>query len=316
MGITLPLPQRSACLERVMQLEPNDLLLFARVVEEGSFSKAAQRVSVPVSTVSRRMTALESALGERLILRTTRKLTVTELGQAVLEHARQVQASTEATSALADHRKLEPGGRLRITMATDLGLMAPFLAEFLATYPAIALEVDVSARFVDLIGENVDVALRLGPLKDDATLAARHVLDLCGGLYASPGYLKKHGTPREPSALLEHYAVYAMRRTGQPVEWLLQRGKARWEGSPRARVMGNSPDLILRMAANSAGIVLAEHGNAESYVKTGQLVRILPEWEIQSVPLWAVFPGRRLMPARTRAFIDALTAKFGGSKKS
>jgi DNA-binding transcriptional LysR family regulator len=299
-----------------MQLEPNDLLLFARVVDEGSFSKAAQQLSVPVSTVSRRITALESALGERLILRTTRKLTVTELGQAVLEHARQVQASTEATSALADHRKLEPGGRLRITMATDLGLMAPFLADFLGTYPAIVLEVDVSARFVDLIGENFDVALRLGPLKDDATLAARHVCDLSGGLYASPAYLKNHGTPREPSALLEHHAVHTLRRDGQPLVWLLQRGKARWDGLPPARVMVNSPDLILRLAAKGAGIVLSGHGSAESYVKAGQLVRVLPEWEIQSVPLWAVFPGRRLMPARTRAFIDALVAKFGGSKKS
>src|SRR5258705_7069536 len=198
-----------------MQLEPNDLLLFARVVDEGSFSKAAQRLSVPVSTVSRRITVLESALGERLLLRTTRKLTVTELGQAVLEHARQVQESAEAAGALADNRMLEPTGRLRITMATDLDVMAPFLAEFLATYPAIVLEVDVSARFVDLIGENFDVALRLGPLRDDATLAARHVWDLRGGLYASPAYLKECGTPRDPDALLAHHAVYAQRRTGQ-----------------------------------------------------------------------------------------------------
>ncbi len=299
-----------------MQLKPNDLLFFARVVDEGSFSKAAQRLVVPVSTVSRRITALETALGERLILRTTRKLTVTELGQAVLEHAHQVQQSAEAAGALADNRKLEPAGRLRITMATDLGLMAPFLAEFLARYPAIVLEVDVSARFVDLIGENFDVALRLGALKDDATLAARHVCDVCGGLYASPAYLKKRGTPRDPNALLEHHAVYTQRRTGQPLEWLLQRGKSRWEGLPPARVMGNSPDLVLRMAANGAGIVLAEHGSAESYVKAGQLVRVLPKWEIQPVPLSAVFPGRRLMPARTRAFIDALVDKFGGSKRA
>ncbi|HEX9395641.1 MAG TPA: LysR family transcriptional regulator [Burkholderiales bacterium] len=299
-----------------MQLEPNDLLLFARVVDEGSFSKAAQRLSVPVSTVSRRITALETALGERLILRTTRKLTVTELGESLLEHARQVQESAEAAGALADNRMLEPGGRLRVTMATDLGLMAPFLAEFLDSYPAIVLEVDVSARFVDLIGENFDVALRLGPLKDDATLAARRVCDLCGGLYASPAYLKKRGTPNEPSALLEHHAVHTQRRTGQPLEWRLQRGKARWEGLPPAKVMGNSPDFVLRMAANGAGIVLSEHGSTESYVKAGQLVRVLAEWEVQPTPLWAVFPGRRLMPARTRAFIDAITAKFGASKKA
>src|SRR5258706_1080275 len=298
-----------------MQLDPNDLLLFARVVGEGSFSKAALQLSVPVSTVSRRITALETALGERLLLRTTRKLTVTELGEALLEHARQVQESAEAAGALADSRKLEPGGRLRITMATDLGLIAPFLAEFLASYPAISVEVDVSARFVDLIAENVDVALRIGPLEDDVTLAARHILDLHGGLYAAPAYLKKHGTPREPNALLDHYAVYGQRRTGQPIDWDLQRGKARWQGLPRARVMGNSPDMILRLAVSGAGIVLSEHGSAEFYVKAGQLVRVLADWEVRPAPLFAVFPGRKLMPARTRVFIDALAARFGGSRK-
>src|SRR5258708_17484017 len=104
--------------QRVMQLKPNDLLLFARVVDEGSFSKAGQRLAVPVSTVSRRITALETALGERLILRTTRKLTVTELGQAVLEHARQVQQSAGAAGPLAHNRQLEPARRPRITLAT------------------------------------------------------------------------------------------------------------------------------------------------------------------------------------------------------
>src|SRR5260370_18281835 len=112
-----------------MQLKPNDVLLFARVVDEGSLSKAAQGLAVPVSTVSRRITALETALGERLILRTTRKLTVTELGQAVLEHAHQVQQSAEAAGPLPDNRKPEPPRRPRITMATDLGPMAAFLAQ-------------------------------------------------------------------------------------------------------------------------------------------------------------------------------------------
>src|SRR5258708_10165493 len=119
-----------------------------------------------------------------------------------------MQKRAEAAGALADNRKLEPAGRLRITMATDLGLMAPFLAEFLARYPAIVLEVDVSARFVDLIGENFDVALRLGALKDDATLAARHVCDVWGGLYASAAYLNKRVTPRHPNAHLQHHQVY------------------------------------------------------------------------------------------------------------
>src|SRR5258706_4692779 len=189
-------------------------------------------------------------------------------------------------------------------MATDLDVMAPFLAEFLARYPAIVLEVDVSARFVDLVGENFDVALRLGPLRDDATLAARYVCDLCGGLYASPAYLKECGTPRDPDALLAHHAVYAQRRTGQPVEWLLQRGKSRWQGLPAARVIGNSPDLLLRMAANGAGIVLAEHNSAQSYVKAGQLAPGLPGRPNQTNHLSGRFPRGRLCPARNRGLIE------------
>src|SRR6267154_6535387 len=136
-----------------MSKEKRKVVFFFQA-EDGIRDGRVTGVQTCALPISRRITALETALGERLILRTTRKLTVTELGQAVLEHAHQVQQGAEAAGALADNRKLEPGGRLRVTMATDLDVMAPFLAEFLARYPAIVLEVDVSARFVDLIGEN------------------------------------------------------------------------------------------------------------------------------------------------------------------
>lgn len=178
-------------------LDPNDLLLFARVVEEGSFSRAAGKLGIPVSTVSRRVTELEKRLGERLLQRTTRKLSVTELGLAVAEHAREVLLASEAAEAVANNRQVKPTGLLRVTMVSDFGVLAPFIAEFLATCPAIRLEIDVSVRIVDLVGENFDVALRvgMGRLKDDASLAARPVLLLQGCLYASPSYLKRHERP-------------------------------------------------------------------------------------------------------------------------
>ena len=147
-----------------MNLEPNDLLLFARVVDEGSFTRAAERLGLPKSTVSRRVAALEMQLGERLLLRTTRKLTVTDFGLAVLEHAHHVVEDVAAAASLAQNRQLEPSGRLRVTMPSDMAsiVLAPLLAEFVLKYPAIVLEVDLSARFVDLIGENFDVAIRMG----------------------------------------------------------------------------------------------------------------------------------------------------------
>src|SRR5690606_29407693 len=121
----------------------------------------------------------EAHLGERLLLRTTRKLTVTDFGHAVLEHARQVTAEVEATAALAQHRQAQPSGRLRVSMPSDFanGVLGPLLADFIARYPAISLDLDLSPRRVDLIGENFDLALRMGDLPDDASLAARRVAD-------------------------------------------------------------------------------------------------------------------------------------------
>src|SRR5215470_9416679 len=150
-----------------MRLEPNDLVLFARVVDEGSFSRAADSLGYPKSTLSRRVAALEAQLGEQLLRRTTRKLTVTDFGRAVLEHAHHVVEDVAAAALLAQHRQLQPSGRLRVTMPSDMAavVLSPLLADFVLKYPEVTLEVDLSARFVDLIAENFDVAIRMGDLR-------------------------------------------------------------------------------------------------------------------------------------------------------
>lgn len=297
-----------------MKLEPNDLLLFARVVDEGSFSRAAERLSLPKSTVSRRVAALEAQLGERLLLRTTRKLTVTDFGLAVLEHAHHVVEDVEAAASLAQNRQVEPSGRLRVSMPSDMAnlVLAPLLAEFILEHPAITLEVDLSARFVDLIGENFDVAVRMGELRDDASLAARRVAVLTVSLYAAPAYLARRGTPPEPEALMEHDALRILTRTGDPMRWILNRGDERWEGIPPGRATANSPELLMRMALAGAGITVINDHFALPYLQRGELVQVLPDWRLPPVSAWAVFPGRRLMPARTRVFVDALAARFTG----
>jgi DNA-binding transcriptional LysR family regulator len=297
-----------------MDLEPNDLVVFARVVDEGSFSRAAERLSLPKSTVSRRVAALEAELGERLLLRTTRKITLTDFGHAVLEHARHVVEDVAAAASLAHNRQLEPSGRLRVTMPGDMGnfLLAPLLAEFVLKYPAITLEVDLSARFVDLIGENFDVAIRMGNLRDDASLAARHLAAFTSSLYAAPAYVALRGTPPEPEALMEHDALRLLSRAGDAVAWTLKRGDEQWEGVPPGRATANSPELLMRMALKGVGITLVSDPFALPYLQRGELVQVLPDWHLPPVSAWAVFPGRRLMPARTRVFIDALVEKFGG----
>lgn len=299
-----------------MNLEPNDLMLFARVVDEGSFSRAAERAGLPKSTVSRRISMLEAQLGERLLLRTTRKLTVTDFGHNVLEHAHQVMAEVMAATELAQQRQVQPSGRLRVSMPADFanGVLAQLLSEFIARYPAISLELDLSPRRVDLIGENFDVALRMGDLPDDASLAARRLAVFAGGLYASPAYLQRRGEPQEPEALMEHDALRLLARNGEPQPWELIRGEARWEGIPPGRATANSPELLMRMARYGAGITAVAHHFAEPYLRSGELEPVLEEWALPPAAAWAVFPGRRLMPARTRAFLDVLEAEFAGPR--
>ncbi len=169
-------------------IEANDLLIFARVADLGSFSRAAERLGLPKSTVSRRVAWLESHLGERLLLRTTRRQTLTEFGSLLLEHARQVVTEVEAVTALREHRQAAPSGRLRVSMPSDFAtlLLADTLAAFVALHPRITLELDLSPRRVDLLGEGFDIAVRMGALPDDALLAARRLTVFTNGLYASP----------------------------------------------------------------------------------------------------------------------------------
>jgi DNA-binding transcriptional LysR family regulator len=291
-----------------MDVEPNDLLLFARIVEAGSFTQAALRVDLPKSTVSRRIALLEAKLGERLLQRTTRKLVVTEFGASLLEHARKVAEEVEAAGALVEHRQAEPSGRLRISMPQDFANMGlnSMIARFLERYPAVTLELDLSPRRVDLVAENFDIAIRMGDLPDDASLNARRVLLERFGLFAAPSYIATRGLPEQPDDLLEHDLLCMLSRGGGAVPWVLTRGKQRWERVLPARLTANSPDLLARIACSGAGIAASSALFAEPYLQKGELVRVLPEWDLPTSSGWAVFPGRRLMPAKTRAFLDMM----------
>lgn len=295
-----------------MDIDPGDLLLFARVVECGSFSRAAVRVDLPKSTLSRRISLLEAKLGERLLLRTTRKLALTEFGASLLEHARKVVEETEAAGALAQHRQAGPSGLLRISMPADFGdtLMRQVLAEFVRRYPAISLELDLSARRVDLLEENFDLAIRMGNLPDDASLSARRVAFSTLALYASPQYTSVHGLPEHPDDLYGHDLLSLPRAVHGLVHWTLIRGKTTWERDLPVRLLANSPELLVRMACTGVGIAASTDRFAKAYVATGELVRVLPEWSFPLVTGWAVFPGRRLMPAKTRAFLDLMEEMY------
>jgi DNA-binding transcriptional LysR family regulator len=295
-----------------MGVEPNDLLLFARIVEAGSFSMAAQRLDLPKSTVSRRISLLESSVGERLLQRTTRRLVLTEFGASLLEHARKVAEEVEAAAALAQHRQAEPSGKLRISVPNDFANigMTELIATFCERYPAVTLELDLSPRRVDLVAENFDIAIRMGDLPEDSTLAARRVAVEHFGLYAAPKYIAQHGLPEHPDDLLGHDLLCILSRSGRPAPWKLTRGKTQWEREMLPRLTANSPELLARIACSGAGIAASSDLFVASYVKEGRLVRVLPEWELPPATGWAVFPGRRLMPAKTRVFLDMMEEMF------
>jgi len=296
-------------------VDPNDLLIFAFVAELGSFSRTAERLGLPKSTVSRRLAGLEQRLGERLLLRTTRRQALTEFGQQLLGHARQVADEVEAVAALSAHRQAAPSGRLRVSMPSDFAniVLADALAAFVALHPAITLELDLSPRRVDLLGEGFDVAVRFGELPDDGLLAARQLKALSNGLYASPGYLAGHGQPATPDDLLQHEAVRLPAANGEPAPWALAQGDQRWEGVPPGRLMANSPELLVRLAKAGAGIAAVPDDFALADIRKGLLQRVLPGWCLPSHVAWAVFPGRKLMPTKTRAFIDMLRIALGAA---
>lgn len=295
-------------------IDPNDLLIFARVAELGSFSRAAERLGLPKSTVSRRLAALEQRMGERLLLRTTRRQTLTEFGLQLLEHARQVVAEMEAVGVLREQRQAAPSGRLRVSMPNDFAnmVLVESLAAFLALHPAISLELDLSPRRVDLLGEGFDVAIRMGDLPDDALLVASKLAVFSHGLYASPGYLAEHGDPQTPDDLAGHVAVRLMRGNGEAAGWTLLQGEQRWSGVPAGRVSANSPEMLIRLASAGAGIAAVPDHYAVADVRAGLLRRVLRGWELPTSNAWAVYPGRKLMPAKTRAFVDMLQVALRG----
>lgn len=292
-----------------MSLDANDLILFAQLMEVGSFSRAAERTGLPKSTLSRRISGLEAKLGERLLTRSTRRLAITEFGERILDHAKRLREETEAASAMALHRQALPRGVLRVSLPPDFVELdlTPLLLQYAADYPEVRLELDLSPRRVDLLAERFDLALRAASrLPDDTTLVARKLCEFTNALYASPAYLKRYGDPAKPAELLSHVGLRLIGGNGDTIPWRLSRGAEVWEGLPDGPLAANSPALQRDLAAHGMGIVGLTSRFAEKWVAQGLLQRVLPQWTLPTVTIWCVTPGRRLLPARTLAFIDML----------
>lgn len=286
----------------------DDYILFATIVEQKSLVRAAEHLGMPKATVSRRLTNLEAALGQRLLLRTTRRLTLTEFGQEFLDHCRRIAEEVATAQDFVRSQEAQPRGRLRVSMPGDYARQhfARAIATFIEAYPEIQLDLDLTSRRVDLVGERFDLAIRMGALENDSSLVARKIHEQGFGLYASPIYLALHSAPKHPDDLEHHAAVRLLSARGSAVPWKLVRGKAIWENIPPGRLTLNSPDMIQQLLLNGAGIGALPNSFAEEDVRLKRLVRVLPEWSLPSVPAWAVMPMRRYLPAKTRVFLAHL----------
>lgn len=280
----------------------NDMALFVEVVKAMSFRRAADATGVPNSTLSRRVTALEKAIGLRLLHRTTRRLELTEAGQIYYERCRRIVDEARLAHEQLGEMQSQPSGVLRASLPVDFAniFLAPLIAEFARRYPTITFDFDLTPRTVDLVSEPFDVAIRMGEPKD-SNLVARLLAKLPGHLYASPGYLAQAGFPTYPTELSEHQCLGFPKAGG----WKLHRGEERTEVRVQGRYVLNSVGMIKRLATLDQGIVLLPKEIVAEDVAIGRLQPILPEWEGAPVPVYAM-TETRLLPAKTQLFIEFL----------
>lgn len=299
----------------ISQLDLNAVTAFVAVVEQRSFRAAARSLNVPKSTVSRRVALLEEQLGVQLLLRTTRTVTLTDVGEAF--HQRASQALGALTDAAREVQQSEatPKGVLRVTAPITFAehFLSDILTDFLASNPDVRVTLDLTDRYVDLVAEGYDVALRAGPLAD-STLKARLLGSNPLVMVASPTYLKAHGTPQTPADLLAHDCI-VYSNTERGAKWPLLVKRKVTPMPVRARVAVNSFMLARDFAVAGLGIARMPGGFSHQLEVEGTLVRVLKEFEPPPSPLHAVFPpGPRLTP-KVRAFIDLLAARLDPDQK-
>ena len=302
-----------------MQIPADDLILFAQVMGSGSFTAAARRTGLPKSTVSRRIAQLEARLGERLLTRGTRALKITDFGAGVLHHGERLLQELDAVSGLVERRQATPRGLLRVSIPPEFQELSllPFLADFVARYPLVQLTLDVSPHRVDLHEGLYDLAVRVAvQLPDDAALVARPLTTLPHGLYASPAYLARHGTPSHPTDLSGHVGLPLVASSGEPLPWVLSGHGERHEVTPQGPLAANSISMQGAMAAAGIGIFGMSERFAAPWVQQGALQRVLPDWQLPTYTAWAVTRGRRLLPPHAQAFIERLQAALGEGASS
>ena len=282
------------------------LEIFATVVAQGSFSAAGRLLGLTPSAVSRAIDRIEARLGTRLLLRSTRALTLTAEGQAYLGAARRILTDlNDAEQAIADQGA--PRGRLRINAAQAHGRLCvvPLLGEFARLYPQILIDISMSDRLVDVAGGQADVAIRFGPLAD-SPLTARKLGESRRVIVASPDYLARHGTPKVPEDLHHHNCLNFNFRRAEPV-WPFRRDGRDYVLSVEGNIEANNGETLGQLAAAGVGVARVGSFSVAAEIASGQLVPLLEEYNPGDVEtIHAVFVGGANVPARVRVFVDFL----------
>ena len=286
---------------------------FVCVVEAGSFTRAADRLRLPKPTVTRLIQSLETHLQTQLLNRTTRRVAVTADGAACYERAVRLLAEVDELETSMSHAKASPRGRLRIDVSASLGrvVLIPALPEFHALYPDIQIDLGVTDRPVDLIGENVDCVLRGGTISDPS-LVARRIAELHFVAAASPAYLRRHGVPLHPRELEHGHRIvgYFSSATGRMIPLDFTKDGERLELLGRHVVAVNDSNAYLAAALAGLGIVQAPSFMLQDCMCRGELEPILVDWSVEPLPLHVVYPPNRHLSTKLRVFVDWVAELF------
>lgn len=287
------------------------MTVFVKVVEQGSFARAAERLHMSTSGVSRHVAELEAHLDTRLLNRTTRRISLTESGQAYFERALHLLADLEETEAAVSSSTVTPRGTIRLTCSTSFGVphLAPAIGAFQARYPDVRFDISASSRFVDLVEEGLDLAIRIGDL-GNPNLIARKIGSMRLITCASPEYLKRKGTPKHPDDLAKHNC-FTYEYAPEKNQWRFQDRqkneiKVRIDGSVHA----NNGEMLAAIAVAGAGIALEPDFIVEPLLESGALVEILKSFRPVPYNIYAVYPSRRHLSAKVRTFVDFLATRF------
>jgi len=292
-------------------MNPQHLAAFATIIRAGSISKAAIQLGCGKSLLSRQLAKLEEDLGARLIQRSTRRLTLTEIGEQVLHEAQRIDTALANIEQMAGQHQQEVKGRLRVTCPMPaVGRLVPVMMEFCQRYPQIDFALQVEDRLVDLIADQIDVAIRVAHL-DDSSLIARKLVDSQRILCAAPGYLAKAGNPVVAENLAQHACLLYINAGRVNDEWtLLKNGEMK-----KVRVSGhfqsNNGIALVTAACSGAGILLIDRLIVSKHLKSGELVPVLDNYQLPSgSPVYAVYPARDWLALKTATFVAFLQERL------